>query len=346
MALREGDVDWTYSELLGAARKAMDLFATHGVIAGDRVVIVAENGLAQVAAFFGASLLGAWPTLLNARASAREIDAIRRTPSRASSPTRPAIRPMPRRSRASSASASRRTSDRPASCWSTSFRSGPPGRSFTLIASAGAQDALYGLTEHSTVTRCDPGMPYEKRAYTDGRLQPGTEVRIVNLDGRDLGRGEQGEILTRGPELFMGYTDSRLDVDCFVDDGWFRTGDPRSPRRRRISTITDRLKDIVIRGGENISSREVEDVLVRHPQVQQVAVIGLPDERYGECVCAAVVPKEAALPTLDSLLRHCREAGLASFKTPARLVVVPALPMTASGKVRKGQLREELLARR
>ena len=76
VALREGDVEWTYSELLGAARKAMDLFATHGVIAGDRVVIVAENGLAQVAAFFGASLLGAWPTLLNARASAREIDAI------------------------------------------------------------------------------------------------------------------------------------------------------------------------------------------------------------------------------------------------------------------------------
>jgi acyl-CoA synthetase (AMP-forming)/AMP-acid ligase II len=204
----------------------------------------------------------------------------------------------------------------------------------------------YGLTEHSTVTRCDPGMPYEKRAYTDGRLQPGTEVRIVNLDGRDLGRGEQGEILTRGPELFMGYTDSRLDVDCFVDDGWFRTGDLGHIDADGYLTITDRLKDIVIRGGENISSREVEDVLVRHPQVQQVAVIGLPDERYGECVCAAVVPKEAALPTLDSLLRHCCEAGLASFKTPARLVVVPALPMTASGKVRKGQLREELLARR
>ena len=122
----------------------------------------------------------------------------------------------------------------------------------------------YGLTEHSTVTRCDPGMPYEKRAYTDGQLQPGTEVRIVDPDGRDLGRGEQGEILTRGPELFMGYTDSRLDADCFVDDGWFRTGDLGHLDADGYLTITDRLKDIVIRGGENISSREVENVLMQH----------------------------------------------------------------------------------
>jgi acyl-CoA synthetase len=204
----------------------------------------------------------------------------------------------------------------------------------------------YGLTEHSTVTRCDPGMPYEKRAYTDGQLQPGTEVRIVDPDGHDLSRGEQGEILTRGPELFMGYTDSRLDADCFVGDGWFRTGDLGHLDADGYLTITDRLKDIVIRGGENISSREVENVLMQHPQVQQVAVVGLPDDRYGECVCAAIVPKESALPTLDSIVRHCREAGLASFKAPARLVVLPALPMTASGKVRKRQLREELLARR
>ena len=204
----------------------------------------------------------------------------------------------------------------------------------------------YGLTEHSTVTRCDPSMPYEKRAYTDGQLQPGTEVRIVDADGRDLGQGEQGEILTRGPELFMGYTDPRLDTDCFVGEGWFRTGDLGNLDADGYLTITDRLKDIVIRGGENISSREVESALLRHPQVEQVAVVGLPDERYGECVCAAVVPKDAALPTLDSLVHHCREAGLASFKVPARLFVVPALPMTASGKVRKRQLREELLARR
>ena len=204
----------------------------------------------------------------------------------------------------------------------------------------------YGLTEHSTVTRCDPGMPYEKRAYTDGQLQPGTEVRIVDPDGRDLCRGEQGEILTRGPELFMGYTDARLDVDCFVDDGWFRTGDLGHLDADGYLTITDRLKDIVIRGGENISSREVEAVLMQHPQVQQVAVIGLPDERYGECVCAVIVPRQALSPTLDALVRHCREAGLASFKAPAHLVVLPALPMTASGKVRKPQLRAELLARR
>ncbi len=204
----------------------------------------------------------------------------------------------------------------------------------------------YGLTEHSTVTRCDPGMPFEKRAYTDGQLQPGTEVRIVDLEGCVLSAGEEGEILTRGPELFMGYTDARLNVECFTTDGWFRTGDLGRLDNEGFLTVTDRIKDIIIRGGENISSREVEEVLLRHPQVRQVAVVGMPDERYGESVCAVIVPGEGGTPTLESLARHCMDAGLARFKTPVQIFVLQELPMTASGKVRKRQLRSDLLARR
>jgi non-ribosomal peptide synthetase component E (peptide arylation enzyme) len=203
----------------------------------------------------------------------------------------------------------------------------------------------YGVTEHSTRTRCDPGMPFEKRAYTDGQLQPGTAVRIVDVDGRVLSHGEQGEILTRGPELFMGYTDASLDDECFTPEGWFRTGDLGRLDDEGFLTITDRIKDVIIRGGENIASREIEEVLLRHPQVRQVAVVGMPDDRYGECVCAVIVPREGAMPALESLATHCLEAGLARFKLPAQCVVVHDMPMTASGKVRKRELRADLLAK-
>ncbi len=202
----------------------------------------------------------------------------------------------------------------------------------------------YGLTEHSTVTRCDPTMPFEKRAYTDGLLQPGTEVRIVNPEERVLSTGEEGEIQTRGPELFMGYTDSRLNPECFTLDGWFRTGDLGRLDNEGFLTITDRIKDIIIRGGENISSREVEEVLLLDPRVQQVAVISMPDERYGERVCAVIVPRAGESPSLEALVAHCLDAGLARFKVPAQCVLLQEMPMTASGKVRKRQLRTDLLA--
>ena len=188
-------------------------------------------------------------------------------------------------------------------------------------------------------------MPFDKRAYTDGILQPGTSVRIVDEHGGECATGGEGEILTSAPELFMGYTDADLNRDAFTDDGWFRTGDLGRLDADGYLTITDRIKDIIIRGGENISSRQVEEALLRHPGVQQVAVIGMPDERYGECVCAVIVPREpGSAPPLESLVQHCLEAGLAGFKTPAQCHVVPTLPMTVSGKVRKRQLREELLA--
>ncbi|MFL6698050.1 MAG: AMP-binding protein [Vitreoscilla sp.] len=197
----------------------------------------------------------------------------------------------------------------------------------------------YGLTEHSTVSVGWRDMPLAQRAQTDGRLQPGTRVRVVDELERDLPVGAQGEILTTGPELFIGYTDANLDAQAFTADGWFRTGDIGRLDACGCLTLTDRKKDIVIRGGENISSQEVERVLARHRAVRDVAVVAEPDPRYGERVCAFVVLDHQALLDLDAVQRYFAAAGIARQKTPERLVVVDELPRTASGKVRKADLR-------
>jgi len=200
----------------------------------------------------------------------------------------------------------------------------------------------YGLTEHSTVSVGWRDMSLAQRAQTDGRLQPGTRVRIVDEFERDLPAGAEGEILTRGPELFIGYTDARLDVQAFTADGWFRTGDVGRLDAANCLTLTDRKKDIVIRGGENISSQEVERVLALHPAVRDVAVVAEPDPRYGERVCAFVVLEPAAGLDLDAVQRHFAAAGVARQKTPERLICLAELPRTASGKVRKADLRAML----
>ena len=199
----------------------------------------------------------------------------------------------------------------------------------------------YGLTEHSTVSCTYPDMPFNKRAYTDGRIQPGSEVRIVDEAGAEVALGGEGEILTRGPELFLGYTDPDLTREAF-DGDWFRTGDIGRCDAEGFLTITDRKKDIIIRGGENISSREVEEMLLRHPDVRDVATVAMPDVRLGEKVCAFVVPRGEHALDLDSLSRHCLAGGLARFKVPERLELVAELPRNAAGKVRKEQLRHQL----
>ena len=198
----------------------------------------------------------------------------------------------------------------------------------------------YGLTEHSTVSVGWRDMPFEQRAQTDGRLQPGSEVRIVDELERELPRGSDGEILVRGPELFIGYTDAALNAQAFTTDGWFRTGDIGRFDSANCLTLTDRKKDIVIRGGENISSQEVERVLATHPAVQDVAVVAQPDPRYGEKVCAFVVLHSGGTLDLAGVQQHFAAAGVARQKTPEGLHVVNELPRTASGKVKKGELRE------
>ena len=200
----------------------------------------------------------------------------------------------------------------------------------------------YGSSEHPTVTSGSVDDPLERRASTDGRLLPGNEVRVVDDDGRDVTDGRAGEVCTRGPELFVGYRDARMDADAFLPGRWFRTGDIGSLDASGYLTITDRKKDVIIRGGENISSKEVEDVLARHPGVGEVAVVAVPDERYGEVVCAVVIAVEGASPSLEELRRHVFEAGLARPKAPERLVLVEDLPRTAAGKVKKFELRRGL----
>ncbi|HSV35550.1 MAG TPA: AMP-binding protein [Ramlibacter sp.] len=200
----------------------------------------------------------------------------------------------------------------------------------------------YGLTEHSTVSVGWRDMPLAQRARTDGRVQPGSQVRIVDDLDRDLPIGREGDILVRGPELFIGYTDPALTAQAFTPDGWFRTGDIGRMDSQGCLTITDRKKDIVIRGGENISSQEVERVLATHPAVRDAAVVAMPDARYGEKVCAFVVTQGGHGLSLDEVQRHFAAAGVARQKTPEALFVVDEFPRTASGKVKKAELRQRL----
>ena len=137
----------------------------------------------------------------------------------------------------------------------------------------------YGSSEHPTVSSGTSSDPLDKRAGTDGRLLDGCEVRVLDDEGADLARDEEGEIVCRGPELFVGYTDDALNAESFLPGGWFRTGDVGVLDEDGYLRITDRKKDIIIRGGENISSKEVEDILARHSAVAEVAVVGMPDER-------------------------------------------------------------------
>jgi acyl-CoA synthetase (AMP-forming)/AMP-acid ligase II len=197
----------------------------------------------------------------------------------------------------------------------------------------------YGSSEHPTVSAGTTADPLARRAGTDGRLLAGNEVRLVDADGRDVPAGADGEILTRGPELFTGYTDPALNAAAFLPGGWFRTGDVGRVDAAGYLTVTDRLKDIIIRGGENISAKEVEDLLMEHPAIVDVAVIPSPDPALGERVCAVVVTRPGFSFDVDEALTHFAAAGAARQKTPEVVMVVDELPRTPSGKVRKDALR-------
>jgi acyl-CoA synthetase (AMP-forming)/AMP-acid ligase II len=200
----------------------------------------------------------------------------------------------------------------------------------------------YGATEGPSMTASSSDDDLHYRSLTDGRPLFGNRIRIVDEAGEELAVGEEGEIVAIGPEHFVAYTDSELNLDAFTPDGWLRTGDIGRLDEDGYLTITDRRKDIIIRGGENISSKEVEDVLVRHPAVVEAAVVAAPDDVYGERVAAFVV---ASAPlTLDDLRTHFEHAGVARQKTPERLELVDDLPRTPAGKVKKPELRALLRA--
>jgi cyclohexanecarboxylate-CoA ligase len=199
----------------------------------------------------------------------------------------------------------------------------------------------YGSTEHPAIASGGPDDPPDKRQLTDGRVTPGNEVRLVDEHGRDLPPGEEGEIVARGPKQFVGYRNPSLDEDAFLDETWFRTGDLGRMDADGHLIVTDRVKDIIIRGGENISAREIEEALADAPGVAEVAICPAPDPVWGEVVAAVVVPK--ATVTLESLVDAAVAAGLAAHKHPARLVTVEELPRTVAGKVKKRDLRPLLI---
>ena len=202
---------------------------------------------------------------------------------------------------------------------------------------------VYGSTELPTLSAGGPGSPLEKRATTDGTLFPMAEARIVDEEDRDLAPGTAGDLLVRAPELFLGYLDAALNQEAFTADGWFRTGDIASITDGWL-TIHGRRKDIIIRGGENISAKEIEDLLFLHPDIADVAVVGMPDPVLVERVCAYVVAKGEP-PALEDIVDFLRKQRIANQKLPERLEVVAELPRTASGKIQKFKLRADIAAK-
>ncbi len=203
----------------------------------------------------------------------------------------------------------------------------------------------YGSTEHPSTTGSAHDEHGGQRCHTDGRPLGGVEVRIVDAAGADVSTGDPGEVWSRGPDLFAGYTDPALDETAFADDGWYRTGDVGVLDEHGALTITDRLKDVIIRGGENVSATEVEGLVLRMPGVAEVALVAAPDPRLGEHGCAFLRPAAGAVPpSLDEIRAHLQAVGLARQKWPEDLRVVDDLPRTPTGKVRKHELRAHLRA--
>ena len=203
----------------------------------------------------------------------------------------------------------------------------------------------YGSTEHPSITGSEHEAPREKRIHTDGQPMAWVEIRTVDEDGKDVGVGEPGEILSRGPDRFAGYTDPTLTAEAIEEGGWFHTGDVGVIDADGYLTITDRVKDIIIRGGENVSAAEVEQLLAHMEGVAEVAVVAAPDERLGEHGCAffRMQPGFEA-PDLEAVRAHLGAAGLARQKWPEELRAVEELPRTPSGKIQKFVLRERLRA--
>ena len=202
----------------------------------------------------------------------------------------------------------------------------------------------YGMTETSPVscqTRADDDL--ERRTATIGRVHPHVEIKIVDpVSGKTVERGQTGEFCTRGYSVMLGYWDDPDKTREAVDaDGWMHTGDLAEMREDGYCNVVGRIKDMVIRGGENIYPREIEEFLYQHPDIEDVQVIGVPDERYGEELCAWVRMRAGAAPLDAEAVRAYATGRLAHYKIPRYVLVVEEFPMTVTGKIRKVQMREE-----
>jgi cyclohexanecarboxylate-CoA ligase len=200
---------------------------------------------------------------------------------------------------------------------------------------------LWGMTECGGVTTCPLDAPEEKLFATDGLPCGEMELKVVDRNGLTLAPGEEGELMARGPMVTLGYyRQPELTHEYFLKDGFFRTGDLARLDADGYVRITGRIKDLIIRGGVNIAPAEIENVLFKHPRVANVAVVGSPDPRLGERICAYVVLSEGDDLELAEVQAWMKQAGLAQQKWPERIETVEQLPMTTSGKVQKFILRE------
>jgi len=200
----------------------------------------------------------------------------------------------------------------------------------------------YGMTEIPMISQGSPHDSTEQLMHTEGAPVAGVELRVVRSDGEPAASGEEGEVRVRGSVVCAGYTDPALTSAAFDAEGWFRTGDLGVLREDGHVRLTGRLKDVIIRKGENVSAQELEDLLYSHPKVAEVAVVGLPDAERGELVCAVVTTPAASAPlTLPELVDFLAAAGLMRQKIPERLEVVESLPRNETlNKVLKYKLRE------
>lgn len=201
----------------------------------------------------------------------------------------------------------------------------------------------YGMTETSPVsfqTRLSD--PLAARVETVGRIMPHTEVKIVDEHGRIVPRGEQGELCTRGYSVMIGYWgDVERTREVLDDAGWMHSGDLATIDEEGYCRIIGRLKDLVIRGGENISPREVEEYLYRHPAIRDVQVTGVPDAKFGEELCAWIILRPDVQASDEEIRAFCR-GNIAHFKIPRYIRFIDSFPTTATGKVQKFLLRERL----
>lgn len=202
----------------------------------------------------------------------------------------------------------------------------------------------YGMTETSPVSfQSSTDDPLERRVNSVGRVHPHLEIKIINEDGHIVSVGEPGELCTRGYSVMLGYWDDReLTAEVLDGGGWMHTGDLAILDEDGYCNIVGRLKDMVIRGGENIYPREIEEFLYSHPAVQDVQVIGVPDQKYGEELCAWIVVKMGQKVDADALRGFCR-GNIAHYKIPRYFKFVDSFPMTVTGKVRKIAMRESML---
>ena len=199
----------------------------------------------------------------------------------------------------------------------------------------------YGCTEVPTITAGITSRDdIEYGANTDGRIKH-TDIRIVDaVSGQIIPSDQEGEILVRGPNMMLGYLRAEDNDGAFDDDGFFRTGDLGRVIDGQYLLITGRKKDLIIRNGENLSPKEIEDALFTHPGIDNVAVVGMPSEKTGEAVCAFIIPRPGHVFDVAEVTRHLVAFGLAKQKIPERVVVVDTLPISPQGKILKKELRE------